>query len=514
MGYMEVGILNGKKGSPIVRGTLLLTAANLLLRLAGMSFQVYLDRRIGAAGIGLLQLILSVKAMSFTVGSAGIRTCAMYLSAEEFGRGRPQRVHAVLAGCFRYSLACSILSLFLLWQLAPWLAENWIGGPAAIPSLRVCALILPICCLYGVMTGYFTAAGRIGDLVGVEFLEQGCAMAVTFALLSRWAGGNMGRACLSVVLGSGAAALVSYRALRLLHQGALPPEQGRQRPPYRRILRIALPLAVADDLRAGLNTVENLIVPKRLSLFSGTANALADYGVLHGMMFPLLYFPAAILFSLADLLVPEFSRCAAGGRNPRIRYLVRRGLRVSLLFSLCAAGVLSAGADTLGELLYREEGVGPALRLYAPLIPLLYTDAIVDAICKGLGQQSANARYNLLTSFLDVSFLWLLLPQYGLRGYYFSFTVTHLINFCLSLRRLLLVSGARMKLGPSLRAILCAAAAGWSTRLLPREAGLRGVFLPGAWYLAALLLLWTLFRVVRWRDVLWLRGLARRRPGN
>ena len=113
--------MNKKKGSSIVRGTLLLTAANLLLLLAAMSFQVYLSGRIGAAGIGLLQLILSVKAMSFTVGSAGIRTCAMYLSAEEFGRNRPQGVHAVLAGCFQYSLTCSIVSLFLLWQLAPWL---------------------------------------------------------------------------------------------------------------------------------------------------------------------------------------------------------------------------------------------------------------------------------------------------------------------------------------------------------------------------------------------------------
>lgn len=504
-------MLNEKTGSPIVRGTLLLTAANLLLRLAGMSFQVYLSGRIGAAGVGLLQLILSVKAMSFTVGSAGIRTCSMYLSAEEFGRGRPQGVHAVLAGCSRYSLTCSILTLFLLWQLAPWLAENWIGGSAAIPSLRVCAMILPICCLYGVMTGYFTAAGRIGDLVGVEFLEQGCAMAVTFLLLTRWAGADTGRACLSVVLGGGAAALVSYRALRLLHRGSLPPEKEPQKPPYRRILRIALPLAVADDLRSGLNTIENLIVPKRLARFAGTADALADYGVLQGMVFPVLMFPAAILFSLAELLVPEFSRCAAGRRTPRIRYLVRRGLRVSLLFSLCAAGVLFAGAGALGELLYHDQAVGPALRLYAPLVPLLYTDAIVDAICKGLGQQNANARYNLLTSFLDVTFLWLLLPHYGLKGYYLSFTVTHLINFCLSLRRLLLVSGARLEAGLSLRAALCAAAALWSTSLLPRTLGLRGVLLPGAWYLAALLLLWTLLRVVRWRDLAWLRGLIRRR---
>ncbi len=507
----EVETLKEKKEPSIVRGTLLLTIANLLLRLAAMSFQIYLSGRIGAAGVGLLQLILSVKAMSFTMGSAGIRTCAMYLSAEEFGRNRPQNIHAVLSGCSRYSLVCSVPVLFLLWRLAPWLAENWIGGSAAVPSLRVCALILPVCCLYGVMTGYFTAAGRIGELVGVEFLEQGCAMAVTFLLLSQWAGANAGRACLSVVLGGGAAALISLRVLRFLHQGTLPPPEGPQRPPYRRILRISLPLAVADDLRAGLNTIENLIVPKRLARFSGTANALADYGVLHGMVFPVLMFPSAILSSLAELLVPEFSRCAAGRRMPRVRYLARRGLRVSLLFSLCAGGILFTGADALGELLYHSGAVGRALRLYAPLVPLLYTDAIVDAICKGLGQQSANARYNLLTSFLDVTFLWLLLPQYGLRGYYISFAVTHLINFCLSLRRLLLASGVRLETGLSLRAILCALAAGWTASLLPPPDGLLGILLPGTQYLVTLCFLWTLFRVVRRDDLFWLRELVRRR---
>lgn len=60
-----------KKGSEIFYNMILLTGANLLLRLTGMGFQVYLSRRIGAAGIGLLQLVLSVTAMAFTIGAAG-----------------------------------------------------------------------------------------------------------------------------------------------------------------------------------------------------------------------------------------------------------------------------------------------------------------------------------------------------------------------------------------------------------------------------------------------------------
>ena len=512
---MGVWIL--KKGNSIFYGAVLLTAANLLLRLVSMSFQVYLSGRIGPAGIGLLQLIFSVAGLSFTMGAAGVRICAMYLSAEELGRGRPQGIHGVLAGCFRYSLIFSSLVALCLWCFAPWLAAGWIGDSAAAPSLRTYALTLPIACLYGVMSGYFTAAGRIRDLVMVEFLEQGLSMAVTLILLSRWAGNDVGRACQSVVTGGCAAAVFSFCALYFLHRRTLPPRDREVIPPYKRIFRMALPLGLADDLRSGLNAVENLIVPRQLALFAGTVNAMADYGIVCGMVFPVLMFPAAILFSLAELLVPEFSRCDAGRKQVRIRYLARRSLRVALLFGLCAGGILFAGAEALGELLYHEAAVGKYLRLYAPLVPMLYTDAIVDAMCKGLGQQNANVRYNTLTSFLDVTFLFFLLPKLGLGGYYFSFAVTHLLNFCLSLRRLILVSKISPSVGLALRAAGSAVFAGFMTTLLPRWQGLLGVLLPGGCYLLILFLLWTLCRVVGRGDLAWIRGLVdsrRRRAYN
>ena len=488
-----------KKGNPIFYSTILLTGANFLLRLAGISFQVYLSSRVGAAGIGLLQLILSVSALSFTVGSAGVRTCAMYLSAGELGRNRPGNVHSVLTGCFQYSLFFSGITAAALWWAAPWLCRVWIGDSAATAALRLCALFLPIRCLRGVLTGYFTAAQRVGSMVAVAFLEQGCAMALTFLLLSRWAGADSG--ALAVIAGSCAADALGFLVLLCLRNRRV--RRLRGRPPYGRILRISLPLALADALRSGLNTIEDLIIPRRLALFAGTVNAMADYGMLRGMVFPLLMFPAAILFSLAELLVPEFSRCAARGSKNRIQYLTRRGLRAAMLFGLCSGGLLFVLAGPLGSILYQSDQVGRLLRLYAPFVPMLYMDALVDAMCKGLGQQNENARYNTLTSFLDVVFLWGLLPRLGLGGYYFSFAATHLINFALSLRRLVLVSGIRLEPGKMARAAAGTAAA----CILAAPAGAGGLLAQGGCYLLLLGVLWRLLRVVGREDLRWLKSL-------
>ena len=426
-----------RKNVSILQNTILLTGVNLLLRLLAMVFQIILSKKIGPAGIGLLQLILSVRGLAFTAGSAGVRTCAMYLTAGALGRR--QEVREVVRGCFSYGALTSAAAAAALWAGAPVLAKSWIGDPSALPALRVFAAFLPVSCLCGVVSGCLTAAGRIGTLAAADLLRQLCAMASSLLLLSLWTPTEPGRACLAASLGDSFASLGAFFLLLFFYHR--PPGPCRPRPQrrrtLRRVIRTAMPIGAADSLRAGINALENLIIPQRLALFGGTADALADYGILHGMVFPLLMFPAVLLFSLAELLVPEFSRCAAGERWPRVRYLVRRGLRTALGFSLTVSLGMFFCGPALGQILYRSRQAGASLRLYALFVPLLYTDAIVDAMCKGLGQQSANARYNLLTSCLDVALLWFLLPRYGLGGYYFSFAVSHSVNFVLSLRRLL-----------------------------------------------------------------------------
>lgn len=423
---------------PIFYGALTLTCVNLLLRFAGTSFQVYIASSIGAAGVGLLQLVLSVNMLAMTAGIAGIRTTAMYLSAEELGKKRPGNVSWVMAGCFVYCLITSGCVSLLLTLLSPVIAQRWIGSVDALPALRTFAAFLPVSCMCGVMTGYFTAANRIGTLAVVETAEQLLSMAVTVLLLRHQTG--PADACRSVVLGSCLGNGLTLVCLFLLYM-ASKAEPAPRVPVAGRLLNTAVPLALADDLKAGISSLENLMVPRRLALFSGVADPLAAFGVLSGMVFPVMMFPAAILNSLSELLIPELARCAAAGSRRRIRYLVRRNLRVSLFYGLCCGAILFLVAEPLCERLYPGIEVAKYLKWFSCLVPMLYCDSVADGMTKGLGQQKYNVRYNILTNCLDVGLLFLLLPRYGLTGYFVSFLVTHLLNFLLSLRRLIKVSG-------------------------------------------------------------------------
>ncbi len=478
---------------------LMLTGVNLLLRLVSTSFQVFVSGRMGAAGVGILQLVMSVAGLSMTAGIAGIRTATMYLTAEELGKGRPKNVAWVLSGCFVYSLVCSVAVGGLVYGFAPQIAASWIGEPRAVGALRLFAGFLPVSCMTGVMTGYFTAANRIGTLAAVEVAEQLCSMAVTASFLLLWAGEDVGKACQAVVLGGcagGCVTLCSLVFLRLLER----PGQGIRIPVGRRLMNTAMPLAVADDLKAGISTTENLMVPKRLSLY--TADALAQFGMVCGMVFPVLMFPAAILYGLADLLIPELARCNAAGSRRRIRYLAKRSLRLAVLYGTYSGGVLFLLAEPLCLRLYGSAQAGEHLRWYALLAPMLYCDAIVDAMTKGLGQQKICVRYNILTSAMDVAGLYLLLPRHGMVGYFISFLLSHGVNAFLSLRLLVKITGLKI---PKRMVWLLFFALGGS---LLGAASLRKPTFSLVAFLAGFTSLLYLCRIVGREDLAWLAGLV------
>lgn len=489
------------KKLPIFYSALLLTGVNLLLRMVGTSFQVYLSSRIGAEGIGLLQLVMSVGSMALVAGMAGIRTATMYLTAEQIGRKRPENVVWVLSGCIAYSIICSAAVGGVVYIFAPKIAQHWIGDPETISSLRLFAVFLPVNCLTGVMVGYFTGASRIGTLAAVEVAEQACCMVCTVLLLSFWAGHDAARSCQAVVMGSAAGAcltLVSLVVLRILER----PKGSKRLPVARQLTQTAIPLALADDLRTGISTVENLMVPKRLALYAGSLSPLAAFGTVCGMVFPILTFPMAILFGLTELLIPELARCRAAGSTERIHYLVRKSLRIALLYGTLCGGILFLCADALCLSLYKSEEAGTYLRWFSLLAVMLYCDGVTDAMIKGLGQQKASVRYNILTNTMDVTFLYFLLPKYGIFGYFISFLVTHIINFWLSLRRLLRITVQKIPYHIPLLTLSAAALSIWICHLVA------GAVFRAIAYVIILLCLLFLLGILSREDIKWIKGLV------
>lgn len=378
------------------------------------------------------------------------------------------------------------------------------------------SLFLPVSCMIAVLDGYFTACGKVKQMVGLELSNHVLSILLTILFLRMGSTLQTEWACCAIFAGSGIANGFCFLAMLWIyfqdctHILASPVEL---RMPER-LLQLCLPLAVNEYLRAGLSTFEHLLIPHGLRRAGNSSEeALSTYGILHGMVFPTITFSSAILISLADILVPELARCRASGDQTRIQYLTDRCLRFGLFFACSVAGLLYLLADSLGLLLYHSAEVGRYLRLFAPLTLILYLDLIVDGMHKGLGEQLSCVRYNTLTSFLDIALLILFLPRYDIAGFLFSFSITHLLNFYLSLRRLLIVTEYPLPLFSSVKIILLAIGSIAILRQFmphPPETAPQTAFL-GLCYLTSFFLLSYRTTVLSAEDFQWLRSLL---PAN
>ena len=145
------------------------------------------------------------------------------------------------------------------------------------------------------------------------------------------------------------------------------------------------------------------------------------------------------------------------------------------------------------------------LQLYALLAPMLYCDAITDAMTKGLGQQKACVQYNIITSIMDVAGLYILLPSYGMTGYYISFLISHLTNFLLSLGRLRKITGLSIPFHLPAMTLAATLLSVWGAGQFFSPI-LRAFAFSGLYFS-----LLTLFQILSMEDIRWIRGLLHKK---
>lgn len=440
-----------QKPTLYLKNAMLLTLSGFALRGVGMLFRVWLAAWIGAEGMGLYQLSLSVYNLAVTFSTAGISVAATRLVAEELAGEKPGRAAGALGRVARtgalLGIAAGALQFFAAYPAARYL----LGDARAELSLRLLAPSLPFMAVAAALRGYFLARRRVAPSVESQMAEQLLRIALIVWLLRRVEGWGVGWACAAVMLGGTAGEIFSCLLMGVfwLRDRRSLPAGDRTAPPdiAPRLWRILLPLEGSRCLASGLAAAENALVPACLALYTGSrAQALAQYGALKGMALPVLFFPFSILGALATLLLPEITEAHIRDRSGQLQRLLARMLLLTTAFSLLGGGMFTLYARPLGQLLYGSGEVGLYLAVLGPLTPLMYLESMVDGALKGMGQQMATFRYSLQDSVLRILLILLALPRLGIGGFLGVMAFSNAFTCLLNLRRLLQVAGLRFDL--------------------------------------------------------------------
>lgn len=506
-------------------GTLLLSVSSIFVRLVGFLFRIYLSNTLGAEGMGVYTLILSLYGLCATVATSGIAGAVSKLAAEELARGKPQNGRRILGKAVALSLLISVMVGIVLLVFAEPLGVYILKEPRTVLSLRLLAPGMPLMSVSSCLRGYFIAQRKVGNPAVGQVAEQLFKMAFIMGMIGYWLPRGLEYGCalvvLGITLGEVVCFLVSLAGFLVQRR-----REYRSRPAditgvFRKILGFAVPVSAASYIRSALRLVEDVLILSGLKRFSGRDDvATGEYGMVKGMAMPLLVFPLSLLGSFVVTLTPEISRLHAMGDRRRLEYAVNTILRYTSIVGVFVVCIFLAFPGELSEIIYKDAQIGELLRMLSWLCPFMCMESVVVSILQGLGEQVSSMRYNIIDSVLRIVLVYALIPVNGVKGFMMMVIVSNLYTPLMNLYRLLKITHIRMKLADwVLKPGLCALVTWQVTRVLynyllaPRLALLPSTALGIA--IAALLFSMILLLIgsISMRDVNWFLSRLRR-PGK
>lgn len=436
-----------------LKNAIILTGTSFLLRLLGMVLRIYMSNTIGAEGIGLYQLILSLYIMASTFATAGVSTAVIRIISDEIISGSKLSINRALKKALIISFSLGITSTILVFIFANPIGKYLLNDIRTIPALRVLVLAFPFMSITSCLKGYFIATKNVSTPSNAQLFEQIIRIILIFFLLKKFAYLGITISCTIIMISDCLAEASScfYSFAKYFKYRKNVTSTNLIAKPQKRILKkffsVAIPVAATRYVNSFLHTIENILVPQKFKAFhSSQERALEEFGMVKGMAIPVLFFPAAFLSAISTLLLPEMSEANELNQNKKIKNLVEKTLEFTFLSSILIGGIFFTFSYEISEIIYKNATVGHIIKMLAPIVPFMYLESVITGLLQGLNQQFSSLKYIIIDSITRIALIFFLVPQNGLDAFLYIMIISNITTSCLNLNRLLKVSKVKIDL--------------------------------------------------------------------
>ncbi|WP_279128149.1 polysaccharide biosynthesis protein [Acidaminococcus fermentans] len=414
-----------------MKGTLILTAAGLMVKILGSVNRILLSRLLGGEGIGLYQIAYPLYLLLVALSSAGIPAAMSILISRRAAAGDRQGARRILGISAGLMALAGVFFAALAWALIPWLMDGGIvkDGRARYAMLALVPAIglsIPVACFRGYFQGFQEMTPTAVSQILEQFTRVVTMVLLAWALLPwglPWgAAGAAFGAVPGAVVSLGALLYFVHRQQKRWQQEPVP-ALSEERPSLTRtawqLVSLALPVTCANLMVPVVSGIEMILVPDRLLAAGFTvADSTRALGYLSGMAMPLVNMGTIPTNSLAASVVPAVAEAKALGDRPLMVSKTRRAFRFFLLLNVPAAvGVYLLGTP-ISQVLYGTIHAGRAITALAPAILFLGLHQVSTAILQGLGHTRVPMVNMFLSLFVKVGLLWTLTanPVWNIQG--------------------------------------------------------------------------------------------------
>jgi stage V sporulation protein B len=414
-----------------LKGALILTVAGIVVKLIGSVNRILLSRLLGGEGIGLYQMAYPIYLLALSVSSAGIPVAISIIVAEKIALGDYRGANRV----FRISLfvlaVTGIVFTFLLYFGAGWLIEShFVRDPRAFYAIAALAPAIFFVTVLSSYRGYFQGLQMMTPTAISQIFEQFFRVVtmIFFAYLLLPRGLEYAAAGASFGAGPGAAAgllVLIYYYMR-----------GRKQFQYKmdtqpdirqesgisivsRIVKLALPVSLANIMLPVVSNIDLFIVPARLEAAGYTVEQATElFGYLTGMAVPLVNLATILTASLAASLVPAVSEAFTLKNYKQVLQRTATAMRISNLITIPSFVGMWLLARPISQMLYSTPNADTSIAVLGFGVFLLGIHQVTTGVLQGLGHTAIPVINMVASAMIKIVMSWVLtaMPALGIKG--------------------------------------------------------------------------------------------------
>ncbi len=414
-----------KKASAPLAAATVVTALSVAERGLGFLYRIVLSRLLGAEGLGMYQVSLSLFAVFLTIGTGGIPITVSRLisksKAENNPRGESGAVSAGVALCLLLTLP-ALLILLPFGQYLTFLFSD----ARCIPLFKILLLGLVFSSVYAVFRGFFWGNKKFLLPSILEIAEE-TVMVIAGVLLLQNVHSSLDGATKAVwaVVLSYFFSFTASTFCFFLNGGKLTTPKKQLKP----LFNATLPITSVRASGSLVSSAVAVLLPAMLIRAGASERAALElFGVVSGMAMPVLFIPSTIIGSLALVLVPTLSENFYRKNTKKLHEQLQRGLQIAFLIScFLFPFFLVLGAD-LGRLAFSNALAGELIEKGSPLLIPLSLTIISTAMLNSMGFERQTFLYYFLSAAALLVCVLLLPSVCGAFAYILGLIACHTVN--------------------------------------------------------------------------------------
>ena len=422
--------------SRILTAATLVTGLSIAERGLGFLYRIVLSRLIGAEGLGLYQVALSLFSVFLTLGTGGIPLTVSIFVAKSKAKNDPKGASGAFTAGALLSLLLTLPACLLFGALGEKLSFLF-SDERCLSVFRVLLIGLIFSSLYAVVRGAFWGEKEFLAPSILELAEESVMVLAGILLLQNVTDpllGAQGAAWAAVIsyLFSFTASFICF----FVRGGKLSSPKKQLKPTF----ISTLPITSVRLSGTLVNSAVSILLPAMLVRAGASdSQALTLLGIATGMAMPILMIPATVIGSLSLVLIPELAEDFSKKNTARLYKNVERGLRVALLVAFFLLPFFYVLGEDLGKIAFSNALAGEIIAKSCLLLLPMSLSMITMSMLNALGFERRTFLHYFIGTAAMLLCILFLPALFGVYAYFLgigaSFFITALLNLLLLLQK-------------------------------------------------------------------------------